>query len=57
MTFSIGWPQAVWFILAAMSLIEAIVFHGQSRSPFNAFNRAIDISVMFFLIYWGGFFG
>lgn len=56
-TFNLQWPQIIWIVLMAMRLGVFSVMHGKPRTgKFSIWVLAFDISVMFPLLWWGGFF-
>lgn len=57
-SFSIGFPQAIWLFMVSCMLLVHIAKHGQPRHDvYNAPLMLIVICLSGGLLYWGGFFG
>ncbi|MCD8349679.1 MAG: hypothetical protein LUC93_03615 [Planctomycetaceae bacterium] len=57
MSFYVGWPQAVWFLLIVVTLVRHIVMNGMRREEkYDAKSFLIGALIEGLLLYWGGFF-
>lgn len=54
---SVGWPEGIWFGLAALALLLTAVNGGEPRTGKHSLALAmLSTGIMFGLLYWGGFF-
>lgn len=53
-----SWPQVVWIVLAATSVLSAIEKHGKpATGKHDAWSTTIAVSLVAWVLYMGGFFG
>lgn len=54
---NIGWPEGIWFGLAAFSLLIAVANDGEPKTGKNSLAVSmLSTALAFGLLYWGGFF-
>jgi hypothetical protein len=54
---NIGWPEGIWFGLAALALIMGIAQDGEPKTGKHSLTeRMLSVGISFGLLYWGGFF-
>lgn len=58
MEITIGWPQGIIILLWLVGLIIHGIKHGENKTgKYNVWHQGVAIIIVFFIFYWGGFFG
>jgi hypothetical protein len=54
---NIGWPEGIYLAFAALNLLAAAHIHGRPRTGEHNFPATlVGTSIVFGMLYWGGFF-